>query len=325
MNSPQHPAPVNLIVGGDDFLAERRRSAIVQQARRASGNEDLPVEMHKASELSAPELAELLSPSLFAEDRIIVISGVEDAGKETITLIEQAITDPADGVVLILIHTGKGRNKKLVQSWPKLGAVVHEAAELKGRERQNFVDQEFRRYKVRVDPHVTQFLLDAVGSDLRELASAVSQLVADTDGNVDLIAAKKYYSGKAEVSGFDVADEAINGRVTAAVALARRALQLGTPPVLLASALSGSMADIAKVAGNRVDPRRDAAALGMPPWKLERTARTARAWNPAMVARGVQIVATLDAGVKGHSADINFAVESAVRQIAELAAARPAR
>ena len=91
MNSPQHPAPVNLIVGGDDFLAERRRSAIVQQARRASGNEDLPVEMHKASELSAPELAELLSPSLFAEDRIIVISGVEDAGKETITLIEQAI------------------------------------------------------------------------------------------------------------------------------------------------------------------------------------------------------------------------------------------
>ena len=63
MNRPEHPAPINLIVGGDDFLAERRRQGIVDQARAASGDPNLPVEMRKASELSAPELAELLSPS----------------------------------------------------------------------------------------------------------------------------------------------------------------------------------------------------------------------------------------------------------------------
>lgn len=322
MSSTAHPSPINLIVGGDEFLTERRRLAIVRQARVASGNDDLPVEMHKATDISAPELAEMLSPSLFAEERIIVITGVENAGKETVTLIEQAISDPADGVVLILTHTGAGRNKKLVQSWPKMGATVHQAAELKGRERQAFVDQEFRHHEVRVSGDVTQLLLDVVGTDLRELASAVSQLVADTDGNVDVAVVKKYYAGKAEVSGFEVAEQAVNGQVAAAVSLTRRALQLGTPTVLLASALSTTVADIAKVAGNRVNSRQDAAAFGMPPWKLEKTARIARSWSPAMVARAVQIVADLDAGVKGHSANAEFAVESAVRSIAHVAATR---
>lgn len=323
MNSPKPPAPVNLVVGADEFLAERRRIAVVNAARRSAGNPDLPVEMHKASELSTPEIIELLSPSLFADDRIIVVWGIEDVAKEIVDAIESSIKDPAPGVVLILQHTGKGRNKKLVQSWPKLGAQVHSAAELKGRELAGFVDSEFRAKKVRVSPEVTQLMVDVVGSDLRELASAVSQLVADTNGNVTVEAVKKYYSGKAEVSGFDVAEFAVTGRTTEAVASARRALQLGVSPVLLASALSGMVADIAKVAENRrIDPRRQASEFGMPPWKLEKTLRLARAWSPAAVAQGVQIVAKLDAGVKGHAADVDYAVEDAVRSIAQLVARR---
>lgn len=323
MNSPKPPAPVNLVVGADEFLAERRRIAVVNAARRSAGNPDLPVEMHKASELSTPEIIELLSPSLFADDRIIVVWGIEDVAKEIVDAIESSIKDPAPGVVLILQHTGKGRNKKLVQSWPRLGAQVHSAAELKGRELAGFVDSEFRAKKVRVSPEVTQLMVDVVGSDLRELASAVSQLVADTNGNVTVEAVKKYYSGKAEVSGFDVAEFAVTGRTTEAVASARRALQLGVSPVLLASALSGMVADIAKVAENRrIDPRRQAGEFGMPPWKLEKTLRLARAWSPAAVAQGVQIVAKLDAGVKGHAADVDYAVEDAVRSIAQLVARR---
>lgn len=321
--APEHPASINMIVGGDDFLAERRRQGIVEQARAASGDPNLPVEMRKASELSAPELAELLSPSLFAEDRIVVVTGVEDTGKEIIGLLEQAIKDPADGVVLIIVHTGKGRNKKLVDSWPKLGAVVFQAGELKGREQLAFIDQEFRSQGARVTRETCELLLDVVGSDLRQLASAISQLIADTDGQVDATAVKRYYQGKAEVSGFEVADYAIAGNVRAAVALARRALQLGVAPVLLASALSSAVADIAKVAGvGNINSRRDAAKFGMAPWKLDKTIRTARRWTTPMIAQAVQITANLDAGVKGHSADPDYAVEDAVRQIAHIAGRR---
>ena len=314
------PAPVNLIVGTEGFLAERARQQVVAATRTRAGIKDLPVDMRKTSELSVGELAELLSPSLFAEDRIVVITGVEEAAKETVALIEQAVADPAPGVVLILMHTGKGRQKSLVTSLPKKGPAgsvqVHSAAELKGREKQAFVEQEFRRHKVRVTPDVTAALLDSVGSDLRELASAISQLVADTDGQVTEEAVHRYYTGSAEVSGFDVAEQALAGRSDAAVGSARRALQLGVNPVLLASAMSGMIGDIARVHGDRVNPRSQAAEFGMPPWKLEKTVRAARGWSSASVAAAVQIVAELDAGVKGHSADAEWAVEDAVRRIA---------
>lgn len=320
MTNSAAPAPVNLIVGAEEFLAERRRQAIVNTTRKHAGNDDLPVEMRKASELSAPEIIELLSPSLFAEDRIIVIGGVEDVSKDIIDALEPSIKDPAPGVVLIIQHTGKGRNKKLTQSWPKLGAQVHSAAELRGRELAAFVDQEFRDRKLRVSPDVSNLLVEAVGSNLRELSSAVSQLVADTDGEVTVQSVRKYYSGKAEVSGFDVAELAVNGRVPEAMAAVRRALQLGVAPVLLASALSGMVADIAKVAENRrIDSRRQAGEFGMPPWKLDKTIKLSRRWSPAAVARAVQVTAELDAGVKGQAADNNFAIEVAVRKIAELA------
>lgn len=321
MNNPQPPAPVNLIVGEDEFLAERRRKGLAKQARQASGNPDLPVEMHKASDLSEPELLELLSPSLFAEDRIIYISEVEDKGKDVIDLIEGAIRDPAPGIVLIIWHKGKGRNKKLVQSWPKLGAVVHEAAPLKGRAILSFIDGEFRNQGVRVSSDVTNALHDAVGSDLRELASAVSQLVADTDGKVTAETVHTYYVGRAEVSGFDVADLAVTGHITNAVAMARRAMQVGAKPISLATALGMGITGIAKVFGaGRIDARRDARAFGMSPWQLEKTVRNSRNWTPATIAQAVQIVADLDGATKGNALDEEYAVEQAVREIAELAA-----
>jgi len=41
-----------------------------------------------------------------------------------------------------------------------------------------------------------------------------------------------------------------------------------------------------------------------------------------MIAQAVQITANLDAGVKGHSADPDYAMEDAVRQIAHIAGRR---
>jgi DNA polymerase-3 subunit delta len=315
---------IHLIVGSEDFLAERIRHGIVGAVRTACGDPDLPAEMRKASEVDAPELAELLSPSLFAEDRIIVVTGLAEAGKETATLIEQAVADPAPGITLILQHSGKGRQKGLVTSLPKKAPTgelqVHSAEELKGRERTAFVDREFRDAGTRVSPDVTAALLDAVGTDLRELSAAVSQLVADTGGQVTAAAVHRYYQGSAEVSGFDVAEYAVSGRTDQAVGAARRALQLGVPHVLLASALSGVVGDIARVRGaGRINARTQAKDFGMPPWKLEKTVRTARGWTPAAVAAAVQVVADLDAGVKGHAADPEYAVEDAVYRVAVLA------
>lgn len=315
------PAPVNFIVGPEEFLAERHRNGIVAAARAHSGDQSIPVDTRKCSELNPSEVLELLSPSLFAQDRIVVITGVETAANQTVELLEQAIDVPTEGVVLILMHTGAGRNKKLVQKWSKKKIAVFTADKFKPRDVMTFVEHEFRRHRATVERDVTTTLLNNVGSDLRELASAVSQLVADTTGPITVDDVRKYYSGKAEVSGFDIADMVVSGQESEALALTRRALQLGVPLVLLAAALSGAVSDLAKVVGaGRINARQDAAEFGMPPWRLEKVQRTARRWSPAKVAAAVQIVAELDAAMKGNAVAPEFFIEHAVRDIARLVA-----
>jgi len=63
--------------------------------------------------------------------------------------------------------------------------------------------------KIKIGDDTVTAVLDAVGSDIRELAAVCSQLVADTDGQVDATAVRRYHSGKAEVKGFDIADKAV--------------------------------------------------------------------------------------------------------------------
>ena len=102
------------------------------------------------------------------------------------------------------------RAKALAGQLKDLGAQVHPCAKItKAAERADFVRAEFRRLKVKVDDDTVTAILDAVGSDLRELASACSQLVADTDGQVNPAAVRRYHSGRAEVRGFDIADLAV--------------------------------------------------------------------------------------------------------------------
>ena len=118
-------------------------------------------------------------------------------------------------------------------------------------------------------------LVDAVGSDLRELASAASQLVADTGGMVDERAVHRYHRGRAEVTGFTVSDSAMAGDLPAALESLRWAMGVGVAPVLIADALADGVRTVARVSGARGgNSYALASQLGMPPWKIDK-ARTA--------------------------------------------------
>src|SRR6185369_264370 len=214
-----------------------------------------------------------------------------------------------------------GRAKALATELRSLGAEVHPCARItKVSERVDFIRSEFRSLRVKVDEETVTALLDAVGSDIRELASACSQLIADTDGDVDAAAVRRYHSGKAEVKGFDIADKAVMGDVAGAAEALRWAMMSGEPQVVLADALAEAVHTIARVAPLSGDPYRLAAELGMPPWRVQKAQKQARRWSRASVAEAMRLVATLNADVKGAAADADYALEAAVRKVAELAA-----
>ncbi|MEZ5153974.1 DNA polymerase III subunit delta [Rhodococcus zopfii] len=312
---------LHLVLGEEELLVERAVAGIVAAVRESSGaGAQLPVSRLRAGDAGAPELAELLSPSLFAEDRVVVLEAAAEAGKDAVALILDAAAAPPEGVTLVILHTGGGRAKAMVGSLQKCGAETHECPKVtKASERVDFVRAEFRAAGVRVAPDVVQMVLDAVGSDLRELAAACGQLCADTGGKVDVSAVTRYYSGKAEVTGFEVAEKAVAGDTAGALEALRWAMHRGVAHVLLADALADAVHTIARVgSAGRGDPFAMASDLGMPPWKVKKAQAQARAWNPDSVASGLAIVAALNGEVKGIAADADYAVERAVRRIAAL-------
>ena len=67
-------------------------------------------------------------------------------------------------------------------------------------------------------------------------------MIDDTD-------VQKFQNGRIETTGFDVADAALDGRRDVALIALRNALATGTDPVLITSALAGSLRTLAKVSG----------------------------------------------------------------------------
>jgi len=314
---------LHLVLGEEELLVERAVADVLLSARKRAGTDDVPVSRMRAGDVGTYELAELLSPSLFADERVVVLEAAAEAGKDAAAVIAAAAADVPTGTVLVVVHSGGGRAKALAGELQSLGAEVHPCARIiKLGERVDFVRKEFRALRVKVDEDTVTALLDAIGSDVRELAAACSQLVADTGGDVNAAAVRRYHSGKAEVKGFDIADKAVAGDVAGATESLRWAMMRGEPLVVLADALAEAIHTIGRVGPLSGDPYRLAAQLGMPPWRVQKAQKQARRWSRDTVATAMRVVAELNANVKGAVADADYALESAVRQVAELVADR---
>ncbi|WP_235017946.1 DNA polymerase III subunit delta [Thermomonospora echinospora] len=308
--------PLTLIVGDEELLAERAVGEVVAAAR-ADDPETEVVDLTPGG-LEPGRLAELTSPSLFGGGKVLVLRSAQDLGKDLIAEVVAYAKRPADDIALVAVHAGGAKGKALVDGLAKAGARRVTCSKItKAGERVAFVRAEVRRSGGAISEDAARGLIEAVGNDLRELASACSQLVSDTGGKVDDEAVARYYRGRAEVSGFTVADKAVEGRLAEALEQLRWALATGTPPVLIVSALAQGVRGLAKVGGAPRGVRGAGLAkeLGMPPWKIERVQRQLRGWTADGVAQALSVVAEADAQVKGGAADPAYALEKAVAQI----------
>src|ERR1700686_4802913 len=116
---------LHLVLGDEELLVERAIAAMLHQARVQAGTADVPESRLRAGEVTTSELAELLSPSLFADERVVVLEAAADAGKDAVSLIAVAAADLPPGTMLIVVHSGGGRAKALADQLNNLGAQVH--------------------------------------------------------------------------------------------------------------------------------------------------------------------------------------------------------
>lgn len=307
---------LTLVVGDEELLVDRAIADVIAAARAREPE----VEVHELTPaaLTRGSLAELTSPSLFGGGRVVVLRAAQDLGKDLTAEIGRYAADPADDIDLVVVHVGGVKGKAVLDMLTKAGARKITCQKItRPGDRVSFVRAEIRRAGGSIGEDAARTLLDAVGTDLRELASACSQLVADTGGRVDDDAVARYHRGRAEVSGFTVADRAVEGRLAEALEQLRWALATGVAPVLITSALAQGVRSLAKVGGAPRGLRGAGLAkeLGMPPWKVDRVRQQLRGWSSEGVATALQVVAETDAQVKGAGADPAYALEKAIGQI----------
>lgn len=303
-----------MVTGPESLLAERAMAEFVSAA--LAERPDASVVRLEAGQLDAGGLAEAAGGSLFATATVLVLTEVSELDPDLGHLVTALATSPGPDLALGLVHPGGVKGRALLDRLRKVPVSVVDCPSIKPWDLPQFISAEARREQGRVDLATAGVLVEAVGSDARSLAAAVRQLLEDSPDRVITTAAvRRYFGGRAEVTSFAVADDALSGRTEGALGKLRWALSTSVAPVLVTSALSSNLRGLGKYLDGRDSRVRDAELAriaGVPPWKLKDLARLSRDWTPEAVAKAIQAVAVADAQIKGAASDPGFALEQVV-------------
>lgn len=307
---------IYLILGSESALAERALAKIVTELK----SESAEITTLFASEITLGEISDALSPSLFSERRALIIRDLQDLPEENRIEITRYLSQEADPTLtLVLIHKGGVKGKALLDAIKKADPEIIPCEPLKKEsEKEEFVKNLFLDLGRKASPGAISALVNATGTDLRELSAAVTQLASDTPaGVIDESQVERYHQGRIETTGFDVADKVLEGDFAQSLITLRHAITTGTDPVLITSAIAASLRGLAKVSGaNRAQRSFELAGeLGMAPWQIDKARRQLSGWSAVTLTQAVAAIARCDAQVKGGASDPIYALEQAVLAI----------
>jgi DNA polymerase-3 subunit delta len=315
-------AALTLVVGDEDLLVARAVSRALREASDDDTKDVGPSLQHVAAgECTAPDLAAVLSPSLFDEERQLVIHDLQEAPADVVDELVRFADSPEPGVSIVAVHPGGAKGKAALEAVKATAARVIEVNRIKTqREREQFAVDEVRAAGGSLDRDAAADLVGAIGNDLREIATACAQLVADIGKQISAEEVATYYRGRAESTGFAVADRAVEGDLRAALETLRWAFATGLDPILVSSSLAANLRLVAQVgAAGPGSADSVASKLKLPAWKVRRAQGWLRRWRPEALGEAVRAVAQADADLKGASDDPAYAVERAVHVVAAAA------
>ena len=304
-----------LILGSEAALADRALAKIMAELK----SENAEITNLFAADTIVGDIADALSPSLFSERRGLVIRDLQDLPDDNKDELIRYLDEVDASTTVVFVHKGGVKGKALLDAIKKVKPEIIPCEPLKKEaEKVEFVRNLFLDAGRKANAGAVAALVGALGGDLRELQSAVSQIAADAPaGVIDEAIVDKFHQGRIETTGFDVADAAVDGNLSAALVSLRSALETGTDPVMVTSAIASALRSMAKVSGtNRGSKSFELAGqLGMAPWQIDKARRQLTHWSPRGLSDAVSAIALADAEVKGAASDPIYALEKAVKRI----------
>lgn len=322
-----------LTVGKESVLVSRVIEGVIASARNSDPN-FIRQEIVASSDSAASEFATAMSPSLFGELTVLIVSGIDGASDELADQINLNLAQIPNHIRIVFTHPGGVKGKRLLDQIRKAGAVEANCSELKGKDLEAALSAEFKKFGKKITADALTQLQTSVGSGLGELLSAVSQLCADVETElIDEEQVKTYYSGVSDVMGWTLSDAMWNAQPLEVLEQLRWSLQGDSSSAVPAiMAISNGLRALVKFAGAPAGLSENelASHVGVPPWKLRMLRNQKNRWTPEQLATAARLLAQADRASKGTSYDPAIPggksldqVQSAYRIEKDLMAIRP--
>jgi len=303
-----------LVFGGETYISNEVIRRLKSEAR--SRFDSVEIQEIEASEYEPGDLLNLVSPSLFADPKLIIVNSVERATDALIQDSKNMDLSQSEEVFLVFQHSGSSTRASALLEQIRATDSAIEVPALKLQydgEKLAFVNAHFSENKRKISGVAAKALVDAFGSDLAELASSCDQLLADSAEAIDEELVERYFGGRVEAGAFRILDAAFAGNTGEAIMLLRHALQTGADPIYLLSGIASGIRGLAKV---YADPRITPASASMNPNALSKAKKNVSGWDDEGIAKALREIALTDAALKGAERDPDYRFEQLLTLVA---------
>jgi DNA polymerase-3 subunit delta len=235
-----------LLWGEDEFLLR-------EEALRLLGTLK-PVEVD-AAEWRGGELQDLATPSLFGERRALLITDARSLSKDGMAELAAylASPDPQSPLVICCRTAERGKPPAALEKAVK---PVGEVRELKivRKDLEPWLIQRARTKEIDLPPPAARALVETLGEDPAELASALEQLASAFPGDkLTPVLVARQFKGLGEQKVWDLCDKAFGKDLPGAIRSLRSLEQGRDDPLMLLGGIAARLRDLMKV---RAQPAR---------------------------------------------------------------------
>ena len=222
---------------------------------------------------------------------------------------------PADHACLVLVAEKIDARTKLIKVAKSKGALF-ETTELKPAQVARFVESECARRKQKIEPRAVHALSEAVGADLSLLSDALDRLSLYVDGgSISLEAVEACIAHSRTDSIWSLVDAISQKNKKTALTATASLLGDREPPLRILAMIARQLKMLARVKSELelgAGPADAAKSAGIPPFKANEMAGSAKRFSNADLARAFALLLDTDLALKGSKRVPEHVLEEAV-------------
>ncbi|TMK86420.1 MAG: DNA polymerase III subunit delta [Actinobacteria bacterium] len=289
-------AAVVLFWGEDEFLLR----LAARERLRDRGME--PTEVDGAG-WQGGETADLATPSLWGEQRALLVTGSHHLPEAGLREIQAYVTSPSPDALLVMTLVSRAKSAPpLAKRVRESGGEVRQVA-MRRQDLPKWIVDRAKSRGLRLSGPAATTLMAAVGEDTAALDQATEQLaVAFAGKTVTPDDVRAQFQGLGEQRVWDLCDQALTGRLGEALVTLRGLLEAREDPLLILGGIAARLRELVRVRGlpARMPSAEAAKAAGIRfDWQVRRYRDQAGRFSEEGLASLHARVAEADRALKG--------------------------